>query len=56
MSLIVTCDGCGKVEQPVREDICDIAYVIDDEHYHKDFCAECQDKVKAGILIILNVK
>lgn len=56
MSLVVTCDGCEKVEQPIREDICYVTYLIDGEQYNKDFCAGCQDKVKTAILNILNIK
>ncbi len=53
MSLVVTCDGCGKVEKPRREDICDIQYRIDDETWNKDFCAKCQDEMKAALLAVL---
>ena len=56
MSLVVTCDGCGKVEQPIREDICQVKYQIGDDHYAKDFCAKCEDEMKANLLKVLNVK
>lgn len=56
MSIIVTCDGCGKVEQPRREDICDVEYRIGGDQYNKDFCAKCEEAMKVELLKTLNVK
>ena len=43
MAVKVTCDGCGKVEEPRREDICELKFDLGDSvTVLRDFCGPCE--------------
>lgn len=42
MTVRVTCDGCGRVEEPRRLDICEVTLDWDGLTIIRDYCAKCQ--------------
>lgn len=54
MAIRITCDGCGKVEEPRRHDNCEITFDLDGMTIIRDYCQPCQFGRTEQIKKILN--
>lgn len=54
MSVRAICDGCGKVEEPRREDICELKFDLGESvTVIRDYCAECETKIVGKLKQVL---
>lgn len=56
MTIRVTCDGCGKIEEPRRDDISEIENSFCGEFVIRDYCGKCEREKAAEIKTVLGEK